>query len=531
MTNQCESNVAYALGTDSNELAFFTNWVGAALDEAGRLSNELDAPKHPIIQEAIGATIEFVHVKYGQLKHIAHPKHEQLPPPINDDQYRPDQYVMYELDDKRYAINPSGYHYEIVSTKSWPYTVEYVCTVDLGGYNDDENGEPAELVYAVRLTCRGLPIEYQQWHMKPGCVGTPKPYLDLKLRQHCIRVEYGEMFGNSFQPWTRVFTSNGLQSCNPPCIYVGDNQIVRSLSRQEYWKPPADEEEVDEIVAAPLVASAKYTLDTINDELCLYFKRGKDEGIWMRCANFAIDHVVSILEFHDSPEVPIFRLKVHRVIDDSKEGTLYLLPEHNVDVDDTQDCGRLEAEVNVAVGDLRDAKDVCAVFSRASSLLLCEDNFTPGVLNCYLNNIRTTWPRPTRVCTYFGLQDKSDLFVMGNCVFRFDGSVKLLDESSVTIYAEYFDSDKNKMLKMPKSDFPRVLLVPQPWVRYTLFFSLWKHYISTMFLNNEMPAKCMFATAVMQIHASKFWNGEAIGHGLASAWAKSTAPGTGVPPR
>ena len=519
-SGQCESNVQYPVEPDSDEHAFYMHWCQMAMLNAHQMSHEhlAEAPQHPIIQlvaeRADSATVEFQYISYAQLKLVS--RKEALQPCF--DWYHPDHKPGIYEQHNDYVVNPDGQLYKIQTKKALPYAVEYCLTIDLGVHaiGEDEGGRP-DVLHAVRLQCKGLPKDYALWDGR-----NQHPYLDMKLKQHSIKVEYGEMYGSMFQPWSHR-TIEGIK--HPACIYIGDKDIVVHLSKQDLWKAPPPEAPEGTPLLDPNGTNAPYQLDNKDHCFSRYEKRGREEAQWIRMANFAIDGVVQVLEFRDKPHVPIYRLKVHRLMDVMNEDALQILPEDN-HMPSNELVGRVDVEVNVPVGDLRDHRDVYCVFAKASSYLICNDKFTPGILRAYLDTICADIPPPTQVCTYFGLQDNTPMFVMGNVTFDWHGEVRLLKDSNVTIYAEYFDSEKNKMLNMPKSDFPRVLIVEQPWVRYTLFFMLWNQSMPTMLLNNVIPAKCMLACSVMQIFASKFWKGESIGHALGSAWAKS-GPGTG----
>lgn len=76
--------------------------------------------------------------------------------------------------------------------------------------------------------------------------------------------------------------------------------------------------------------------------------------------------------------------------------------------------------------------------------------------------------------------------------------------------------------------FPKMVRVPLPWVRYNLFCTFWRQLLPQQMHNNLLPAKAMFATGIMHLHASKHWGGQGlVTKGVPIAWGRSLAPGTG----
>ena len=84
-----------------------------------------------------------------------------------------------------------------------------------------------------------------------------------------------------------------------------------------------------------------------------------------------------------------------------------------------------------------------------------------------LTNILTPWPRITRVVTTFGRQPNSRLFVFGNTCYA-NGQLFSHGEAGVTVLPHMFGG-KEVIIPIPLAKFPKILVVPQDWVRYTFF--------------------------------------------------------------
>jgi hypothetical protein len=474
---QCE-NVQYVVSAECMEYEYFVHHCKQLLEDATTLTLDDDAAA--VVQAFNEATaVEVLWLKYNQLKKTDAPHVVAACP------WAGGGYKMFKVD-KMYVVNPGGDIFEVLDSKAWAWTFKILlkCTVD--------NVACAALISVTR---------------KPKTV----LYLTEKDNARVMQIEYGRIVGSSFTPQLKVYVGGG------------DNLFNSSKwARMRTARAPVDEEEreeerEDEERGEP-VLQHKYTFQNVEDRICWLRPRPKKEGVWEPLANFAIDEVLAIYEFEDRDLIPWMRLKVHAVFGDGE--TLCAKPEQPLKIADGFD-GLLEAEVVVPY-DVED-KQVSGYFSKVSSYLLCHKTMKAEHLIALFDTMSK--PGVTQVVTTFGRQDASDLFVMGNCCFK-RGAILSHEEAGVGLLPHIFNS-KDAVLKWPLKTWPKILRVPQAWVRYTFLTDFWRQILPGQFLNNTLQAKATFALGVMHLQCSKFWAGQAIGSMVATGWLKSTAPNTG----
>ena len=84
------------------------------------------------------------------------------------------------------------------------------------------------------------------------------------------------------------------------------------------------------------------------------------------------------------------------------------------------------------------------------------------------------------------------------------------------------------IMPLPRSDYPKHILIPFDHVRYSIGVNAWQYIMPRVFLNNEMPAKAVLAMAVAGMQASKIWAGQTgFGHGCPVTWIYSHEPHSG----
>lgn len=518
---QCESNVAYPLKADGPESEYFMHWIVKALEHTVDLSAK-GAPSLQIMtafaERADSSCLDIMELKYHQLKLVSNPTSAMLEAFGREDDDLSDIYETYidPIDpNKHYAVNPGGYHYLVTKSNAWDWTFQLIVKGDLGQFSLTQDGQPAAraVSYAMQLTVVKLPKEYN------GAGGVPYLGGATKTGSKVIQIEYGELLASSFVPWP------GTK------LFIADKTIVPALTKYDVWKPlrpprPDPEAEAGEEADQFELKSygRKYKFETIEDALCVWFPGKKDDGEYKALANFAIDHVMAIYQFSDREKgLPWFRYKVHCVVDATKDDVMYVTPEMDVALKHYDTVGRIEGEVLVPLDEVDD-KTLGSWFSKVSAYFRIEGFFKVEHLKA-LTNILTPWPRITRVVTTFGRQPNSKLFVYGNTCYA-NGQLYSHEEAGVTVLPHMFGG-KEVIIPMPLAKFPKILVVPQDWVRYTFFVNFWSHTMNNQFLNNVMPAKATFALTVLHLQCSKYWDGQAIGDMVPTGWLKSTAPSTG----
>jgi hypothetical protein len=87
---------------------------------------------------------------------------------------------------------------------------------------------------------------------------------------------------------------------------------------------------------------------------------------------------------------------------------------------------------------------------------------------------------------------------------------------------------KESVCPTPQSDYPKHIIIPQPWVRYVIGLRFFRYTLDRIFLNNTIAAKAVMAAAVMGLYADRFWKSEhGGGHGMPFFWLMSRAHATG----
>ncbi len=515
---QCESNKKYCVGTGSPEETYFMTKCFETLNVASKMT---DCPKHPGLMAAYAnADAEFMdieHIKYHNLRLIPNQKPDKIPIEFQGD-FTTEEYVCYEDEDGNvYAINPDGYHYHCLKSNSWPYTFELVMRVEMENFNLNSKGEVTQrpIHYAIQLSCKSLPKNYSTWD------GTElmRAYLHpVKPNSQVIQIQMGEIAQGVFCPWPALGNT-------PAHLFVGDRDLVDALFKQANWRlaPELHEPANDMPFIMQGGSTGSETLQNIDHKLCVWSKKGKDdEGTWTHLANFAVDAVLAIYEFADgSNNTPRVRIKVHRRIHYDNEDTLYITPEFS-DMSD-QSAGLIEAEIILAIHEIKDHRELGAEFAKVSALLLTE-KLGPLTLKQWLNQLE--WPEVTRVATNFGRQKNSDLFVMGNVCFQ-KGQVMPHEEAGITLLPAYFSTGINGLLPVRQDEFPRIMVVPQPWIRYGFFMRTFVEDMPNMFHNNYIPALAAVASAMMHMQYTKYTSGQALNKCCFASYLHSSAAGTG----
>ncbi|MAH41497.1 MAG: hypothetical protein CMO41_04540 [Verrucomicrobiales bacterium] len=495
---QCESGVVYPVKRPSDEHEYFTQCIEKLLAHIQVLHG---APSCDIIAAFQQADdLEVVEVKYHQLKRIM-PVAEHYNNWGEDPDYRPTTYETYKdmMDDSKvFAVNPSGEHFFVTKANAWDWTFQLLIKGDLGSFSNTAAGDQAQrkLTYAMQMSVTKLPrnLEYQ-----------------VKAGSKVLQVDFGELVAGSFVPWTNAK------------VYVADKGLFEALVSHKSWQPPQVEAEPEE-ECEQLRPGKKYDFKVMDNRLCAYFPGKKDEGEYKELANFTIDSVLAIYQYADRERgLPWFRYKVHMVIDAAKSESIYVTPESDVKLTMYRDVGRIDAEVLVPIDEVED-KTLSTWFSKVCSYFRCHGYFRVEHLIALTTEL-TPWPRITRIVTTFGRQPDSDLFVFGNCCYE-RGVLYTHEEMGVTVLPHLFGG-KEVIIPIPLAKFPKILIVPQDWVRYTFFVNFYSTILPQQFLNNTMQAKASFALSVMHLQCSKFWDGGAVGDIVPTGWLKSAAPNTG----
>lgn len=331
-------------------------------------------------------------------------------------------------------------------------------------------------------------------------------------------------------------------------LYVKDKRFTDTFFRKSWPKPLSrprrtedDDEEiqVDELLdqLGQSGASARYTFDNIDGCFSYQFKRGKDEPVWVRVCNFELVELKTLYIFRDQKAgPPTQRVLVRRLVNPSGHGTMRVTPEGDGIIQNLSTEKYLEVEVLMTAQTYKTPDQVRSVFATAHGTLAA-DCLTPEMLNVWISGqiIEKGAALDTQMMvSYFGRQFDSETFVAGNCAVSLDvvwyesgrhdfaitsAKFQSLADAGVAVMPKHF---LDALVPMGVREFPRMMIIEQPWVRYAVFMNLWTYSMPEVFQNNTMAAKAVFAAGVMGLYAGKIWDGDhgVIG-GMPFVWAYS----------
>ena len=373
----------------------------------------------------------------------------------------------------------------------------------------------SNLCYSLHVVTTGLQVNGALAEDHEWTIGLNSTLSDIPRRQHVLQMQPGEVFGNVFVPKGSL-------------VQIGGRSIVDQFKGHSWPKPPSAigfrpvtpmTPVVGEEAEEDHVSREKFTFGNVANEegqMCFSVrKRVGKELMWESLANFEMLEVTHQYEFADREMgFPSYRVLVRCEVGDGP--VVRITPEHSPNA---SHAGVIEAEVLLSPSEMKYAGDLTRLFQKISSHL--KPTMTCEHFNCWLKT-QPSRP-PTRCVTFFGRHD--DTWVFGNCALK-HGELMPLEECELSYLPSFFSGMQN-ILRLAVDDYPKVVIVPQPHVRWTILYQFWLKMIPMRFLNNAVPAKVVFAVGVMHLYSSRFWNAEVIQKGVYSATAISEAPNTG----
>ena len=504
---QCEQDVVYAVG--GWEAGYFQNELKQCFDLA-----VVKLPGADAFAKASKGDITVKSIKYHQLKKAISTEAHVVQAELHEGDYK-----TYTIGDKTFTCNPNGYHFEVTYSKAWDWTFKLVAEVDLD-YTLDQWGEEADLQYAAQVEVCKVPKCYRGLTVVEPDAG-----------KKALKISFGELCADSFVPWAHM-------SC-----YLPDKDRVQKMCHSACWPREPPQESDDLPPPAPFQQdklTGKYIFDqnqtdepwTGGKVLCLWFPPVKkdDEGSWKALCNFTIDKVLAIKRYQDREEgPPWWRLKITCTVNSDSDVEMFCSNERpGDDKIDLTKVGVIHGEVELQPA-LVDDRNLDLPFSKVCAYFSCQKYFRAEHFKALLNDLRP-WPRITRVVDRFCRQVQTarpDLFVFGNCCYE-KGEMYTHEELGVHIMPSMFNGkDRKDIVPLKAHAYPKIVWIPQAWVRYKLLMNFWTQLMPIEFKNNLMPAKCAFAISLSHLHCSKFWEGQAVQKGVATPWLKSTAGNTG----
>jgi hypothetical protein len=529
----------YGVAPDGPENRYFTTLGAEHL--LNITSGGKDLPSSPLLELAatvidarrddgeLDTVLELRSVEYAQLVKLRQPPDtSSRPPPGDDKTYVPEEFFEnFDAKDskgvlKHYAQSPvseGGWYAERTGQQGLRFKMKLLYNVKLDGFDKDQSGHVTTgMSYAMLISFgkRGVDNVYE---------------VGQSPREECIRLQIGHIdeSSDSFVPWPTDFTAIGRLHATTEVVLV--DKIARMLFDQATWPmdevPEVEEEELQG--SFPTVSGgsrARYNFETVDDILCVMTvdKQSESKEIEpIRTGNFSIRKLLQQYQFTEDGEPPLLKVLLRYTFPSAPLGgrTVYLGADDPMRAPDLRGAKHLDAEMLLQHSRLKNPQEVKDAFAM---LHVCfkPDSLSPEMLACYLNSIDQ--PSPVNVIVRWGKQ-LDGWFVMANCAFK-GGTLMSVEDSGHAIAPSFFN--KNPNCPMPTNDFPRIIIIPFPHVRYMLGAKMWNRLMPAFFMNNEIPAKFVFALGILGLHADACWNGETgVGHGMPIGWAFSKEQGSG----
>ena len=354
-------------------------------------------------------------------------------------------------------------------------------------------------------------------------------------REPVIKFRVGEIDEDTGRFRVQTFMN---QQLGLPVEYIAFacNGLRDSLFDQSQWpmreeEAPEEEEEGEDAARDEMMmgggARGRYIFEVVDHQLCVHEERNRnrEEGeVNVTVCNFWIPRAIETQQFiDDSHEKPLYKILARqRLAHGPDDGDVYYLSE-----EDTlrkpclKQYSYLDVEVTLNICDMKTPDNVYTTFAKAHSDLRCS-SFTPEMLRCYMLTLDRC--PTTGVITRWGKQVEGT-WVFANIAHK-NGELLDLKDAGFGYSVSYFNN--NPVLPMNRANFPRLVIIPFPHVRYQIGVNMWHNLMPAIFINNELPAKATFAATVLGLHADRLWKGESgLFKGMPVTWLYSKHHGTG----
>jgi hypothetical protein len=526
---QCEEFVLYSVGPDSAVSEHFTPLCAEVL----RNSKDIVLSGAPAAEVALlEAFVKYEHeVKWlhmGQLTKIPDHALDQAlasrpSPPGTDKMYKPDgAWESWASTDEKsmYCQEPApmGRYFKVNAPSYWENNTKILCMfaesppIKINEDNEQVEGvDVPDYMFCVCQKRRGFQHVYFE--------GQP-------TQEMCVHLEIGELI----QGDTPIFKAWG------PGVMIRNELLRKKLFSIKSYPTHDDMKEEEEQVPVQAFREPQLThlfqFETVGGVTCVAKARPKSQdeegGIdWTPVANFELKSVEAIYMFRDRDAgVPSYKLKLMKPLSDTGTGTLVVSP----DVPQSRTYStfgykQMVAYVFINTANMRYSTDIDEACKAVHSELQTS-NFTPEMLRSWLvsEDMNQRFPPTQEVISYFGKQLGTDVYMAGNCAFK-DGEFFTHKDVNMCIMHKHF---KESVCPTPQSDYPMHIIIPQPWVRYTIGVRFFRYTLDGIFLNNTIAAKAVVAASVMGLYADRFWKSEhGQGHGMPFVWVMSRAHATG----
>lgn len=370
------------------------------------------------------------------------------------------------------------------------------------------------LTYQFNFKHVECPVEGQfSMTLKLAYRGGSAEYVGGKSRDQVVQLTFGALRTN-------------LSLSEPFSVMLRSDELVKKLFKESEW-PSAEvimgSEHADGMEELSFTLRLHKVVANKNNVACyLQDRSDKQEDTWVIQANFAIVKNLAIYNFTDGKTSPFYKILARQLLDERGEGTVYMSDEMSDRSISTRGFKWLDVEVIVSSLALSTKRDVTVCFGKQYAGLITGVMEPDTLFSFILSNPK---PPVEQCISYFGRQPNNEVFVAGNCCIVKGGHFTTLEEQGVSIIANQFEE---AIISVPRSDYPRHIIIELPHVRYWIATRLWNDVIPEMFLNNTLQARAVLAFSVMGLHASKIWAGQSgLGHGCPFMWVYSSEPNTG----
>ncbi len=415
----------------------------------------------------------------------------------NDKTYVPaEQFETYQVPEsnnnenyhyKLYCQAPAalgGWHAEVVTERFQKFRLAFEFEVKVGN----------EFI-GVKVTCNQRPKDHVY-------------NAETKCKEQCVKVQIGSFdVDDKF-----VAASPDADAIYTKIDWKSDFFVPSKWkSAESEYEGGGEEHELDE-------SKSRFTFVNEDFKICLVSEN--DDTIFKTpLANFAIDGVPHIYTFDDPEMQPLYEIICTKYYSDAGE-PITIGPNDLKRNPRVTHCSTLTVHALINLTVCHTKRDVLEQFQRQCDYLLT-DGMTAEMLINFIS--QQADPKPLHMIDKWGLQDDG-WWVLGNCAFK-DAELVAINESGHSVYHRYFTH--NAYVSMSVSNFPKILICPIPHLRYFIGCLMWNRLMRPYFANNEQPAKAVFCTALLGMHAHDFWNMVGSLHGAPTLWAVSREPGSG----
>ena len=418
-------------------------------------------------------------------------------------------------DDKDYMPEHDFETYTVLESKTGGGTTEKLycqAPTELGGWH-------AEVVLAHWQKSHHI-YEFEVLHkeeyigVRIYCKMRPKDHMynDSDKKEQCVKVEVGEFdVDDKYKPGDAISDTIFIKNTNDDLFAPGKwHKLMNDTGIES--DQGGDEDTEDN-------ATTNFMFENHNDTFCTVRVEEDGRKAYGSLCNFEITGVPHLYTFDDAEMEPLYEIICKIKYSDEGE-EIVVGPDDVVRSPDRDGCSTLTVHALININACHTKRDVREQFQKQCNYLL-----TTGLTSDMLvEYIAQQWhPKDLHMIDKWGLQDDG-WWVLSNCAFK-DGELKPVSESGHSVYHRYFTH--NAFVPMPVTNFPKILICEVPHVRYFIGCLMWNRLMPPYFGNNEQPAKAVFCSAMLGMHAHEFWNMVGSLKGAPTVWAVSREPGSG----